>query len=246
MSAILTGLGVTHVTETGKRASGLAGAFLAESVTSGGTVDLAGTFAVAPGLGASLTALIPLAGGMTPSTLFAGVLNSFAGLGGGISPSVSFAGALSVTSPSANYVDLAGNIGGTSLYGRGKYGAGKYSRSGAVTPTFAATLSGKVDFSGGDLRPSITFAGNLGLQIGLRGGLAPSVAFAGRLGLDVRVVGDLPITVMFAADMISGPLWGSEVPAPPLWTADPGCPASPWSKDDLCDATWTETEMCNG
>jgi len=261
--AVVTSQGGVFVTETGKRASSLAGAFLAESVTTGGLVDLAGNLALTPALGGSLTAILSLSGNLAPSIPFVGSLGqifglsgdlapvvsfvgplqsilslagdlapatSFAGdlsqihsLTGNFAPAVTFTGALSLASEVVNYVDLAGNLGSTSRYGRGPYGMGKYSRGGPFTVVFAGELA---DWSGD---------------------LAPVVTFAGEVGFDLVVSGALPIEVTFAGDLISGSLWKQDPGCPPpLWAADPGCPPSPWSKDDQCDAAWTETELCSG
>jgi hypothetical protein len=106
-------------------------------------------------------------------------------LAGDLAPVVSFIADMTVVPAVINYVDLAGNIGGVSLYGRGKWGVGKYSRNGAMTPVFAADVTvGSTQDLAGDLSPSVTLAGSILVDAAnLAGGLAPSVAFAGSLDL---------------------------------------------------------------
>src|SRR4029077_10638745 len=76
-------------------------------------------------------------------------------------------------------VDLAGNLGGVSSYGKLSYGLKKYSRVAAFAPTFAAdfSVSPEVAFSG-DLAPAVSFGANLGVVWGLSGDLAPAVSFS--------------------------------------------------------------------
>ena len=89
-------------------------------------------------------------------------------------------------------VDLSGNIGGISHYGRGAYGRGPYSRDLRLSRRFS---SGDFDLVGtayffGDLSPSVTFAGAFGFDFLLGGDLAPQVTFAD-LSVDVSLAGDL-------------------------------------------------------
>src|SRR4029077_9675706 len=83
-------------------------------------------------------------------------------------------------------VDLAGNLGGVSSYGKLSYGLKKYSRVAAFVPTFAAdfSVSPQVAFSG-DLAPAVSFGADLGIAWGVSGDLAPAISFAA----DLNVVG---------------------------------------------------------
>ena len=119
MSGLFASYGATFLAETGARSSGL-GVFVTETVRSGATVDLAGDLAPSVALAADLTFVQALAGDLAPSLA----------LGAG----------LTVVPAPANYVDLAGNLGGASSYGVGGYGKGLYSRNGAITPAFAGNL----------------------------------------------------------------------------------------------------------
>lgn len=174
----------------------------------------------------------------------------------------------------ANFVDLAGNLGGVSSYGKGAYGAKLYSRVAAFEPTFATDLlvSAGITFSG-DLAPAVSFSANLGVIWGLSGDLAPAVSFGAdltrigfvdfsgdlalqiALGSSLSVVLDLlslaggltPIVVLGASSFISGPLWPAAEPCPPsMWTpTDLG--SSPWAPADPCDPVdWNDGELCNG
>ena len=158
----------------------------------------------------------------------------------------------------ANYVDLSGNLGGVSQYGRLKYGRGAYSRNGAFQPIFAGaldivgqdyfdgTLAPVVTFAGnlsltkelaGDLAPVVTFAADLGLVIGLAGDMAPQVDFSASLTLDMLFDGGFAFTVTFAAtELTSGPLWNSTQP----------CPPPMWTPTDSDSVEWEKSELCNG
>ena len=176
---------------------------------------------------------------------------------------------------SAPPVDLAGNLGGDSLYGRLKYGVGKYSRIAAFAPTFGADLTVSAGVAlFGDLAPTVSFATNLGIVFGVSGDLAPAVSFAadldvvgfvdlsgdlapqialgGSLSLDLALTaleGSFGFTVVYgAAEMISGPLWADTEPCPsPPWGPSEPCPPSLWTPVGPCDPVeWAETELCNG
>ena len=203
MSALVSNLGATFVTETGIRSSSVVGVHLSETVATGGaTVDLAGDLSPSIAFAADVSDIFALAGDLTVTVNFAAdvadlfsltgnlsVTVSFAAdvadifaLVGGLSPSVAFAADLTVDLKPANYVDLSGNLGGASSYGRGKYGAGKYSQNGAITPLFAGDTLQIVgeDLLVGDLAPVVSFAGNVSLLPGLVGDLAPQVSFRRR------------------------------------------------------------------
>ena len=157
----------------------------------------------------------------------------------------------------ANYVDLAGNLGGISHYGRLKYGLGHYSRISALAPTFAADLSilgfSAVDLAGG-LIPTVVLAADLDVHvdlIDLAGDLAPQIALEGSLSLDLPLTvlegGLTPIVVLGASSFVSGPLWASGAPVVPPWAPSEPCPPSMWTPIEPCDPVeWEESELCNG
>lgn len=122
-------------------------------------------------------------------------------------------------------VDLAGNLGGASLYGRGPYGRGLYSLGGAFEPTFSADLTiPAVPLLAGSLSPVVAFssailvdaahvAGNLAPVVTLSanfdivgnpyfdGDLAPVVTLAGHATLLTGLAGNLAPQVTLAATL---------------------------------------------
>ena len=218
---------------------------------------LAGDLAVTVNFAADVADLFSLTGDLAPSVAFGANLSVNLSFAGGLSPSVTFAADLTVTAAPANYVDLSGNLGGVSSYGRGKYGAGKYSRNGAITPIFAGdiqilgevlivgdlapvvTFHGDLSFAAelvGDLAPQVTFAADLSLVIGLAGDLAPQIDLGATLTGLVSLAGDLPVRIDFAASsLFSGPLWEGTEP----------CPLPPWAETDPCPPpVWASSEPC--
>ena len=158
-------------------------------------------------------------------------------------------------------VDLSGNIGGISHYGRGAYGRGPYSRIRAFQPIFAGDFQivGQ-QFFAGDLAPVVTFAADLGLVHDLAGDLAPSVTFAADLALIIDLAGDLSPKVTLGASLTGdwelGALDGSfgftvvlgasGLISGPLWEASTPCPPSMWTSEEPCDVDWQPSELCNG
>lgn len=172
-------------------------------------------------------------------------------------------------------VDLAGNLGGVSSYGKLAYGAKLYSRVAAFEPVFAADLlvSAGITFSG-DFAPTVSFSADLGVVWGVSGDLAPAISFGAdltvigfidfggdlapqialgsSLSVDVALTaldGSFGFTVVYgASEFVSGPLWAATEPCPPsLWTATEPCPPSLWTPTDLCDPVdWEESELCRG
>ena len=160
----------------------------------------------------------------------------------------------------ANAVDFTGNLGSPSSYGKLAYGKAHYSRGGPFAPIFAANLDivGQ-DFFAGDLRPVVTFAGNLtftqdlgagdlapvvtfaadlSLVVGLAGDLAHQIDLVASLTFDLPLTGDLPFQIAFA---------GSELTAGPLWAPSEPCPPSMWTPTEPCDPVeWEESTLCNG
>lgn len=142
-------------------------------------------------------------------------------------------------------VELAGNLGGSSYYGKLSYGKAPYSRISAFAPIFAADvivtpaigLSGdlhpvvsfgadlsvghSVAFSGG-LAPIIVLAADLDVHVNLidfAGGIAPQIALGGSLSLDLPLTalegGLTPNVVLGASSFVSGPLWEDAELCPP-------------------------------
>lgn len=175
-----------------------------------------------------------------------------------------------------NYVDLAGNLGGVSSYGKLSYGLKKYSRVAAFAPIFAADflVSAGVVFSG-DFAPTVSFSADLGVVFGVSADLAPVISFGadaldivgfidfgGDLALQIDLGGslslDLSLTVLegglapdvalAASSFISGPLWAASEPCPnPPWTPAEPCPPSLWTPTEPCDPVeWEKSELCNG
>jgi SPRY domain len=163
------------------------------------------------------------------------------------------------------FVDLAGNLGGISSYGKLSYGLKKYSRVAAFAPTFAAdfSVSPQVVFSG-DFAPAVSFGADLGVAWGVGGDLAPAISFSagaldvigfkdfsGDLALQIDLGSSLSVDLVLAAleggltlnvalgasSLVSGPLWA---------TAEP-CPPSMWTPVEPCDPVeWEKSELCNG
>ena len=174
-----------------------------------------------------------------------------------------------------NPVDLAGNLGGSSHYGKLSYGVGKYSRVAAFAPTFAAnfSVSPEVAFSG-DFAPAVSFSANFSVAWGLSGDLVPAISFGadlsvigyvdfggdlapqiglgGSLSLDLALTvlegGLTPIVALEASSFISGPLWAASEPCPsPPWAPSEPCPPSLWTPTEPCDPVeWEKSELCNG
>ena len=170
---------------------------------------------------------------------------------------------LDFVAPVGGVVDLAGNLGSPSAYGKLAYGRAHYGRGGPFAPIFAGNFDivGQ-DYFFGDLAPIVTFAGVLGFDILEAGDLAPQVTFAATLSLDYALDGDLApqvalgaslavdlafeaaldgafaFTVVYmASSMISGPLWAASTP----------CSPSMWTPIDPCDPVeWEDSELCNG
>jgi hypothetical protein len=153
-------------------------------------------------------------------------------------------------------VDLAGNLGGVSQYGRLKYGKGHYSRIDAFAPLFAADLTvvAALNLAGG-LTPTIVLAADLDVHVNLidlRGDLAPQIALEGALSLLVpldSLLGSFGFDVVYgASSFISGPLWaGSEPCPPPLWGPSEPCPPPVWMTAPPCEpVVWSKTRLCNG
>jgi len=131
-------------------------------------------------------------------------------------------------------VDLAGNLGGVSSYGRLSYGSKTYSRINAFTPIFGADL---------DVHVSL---------IDLRGDFASQIALGGSLSLDLSLTaleGSFGFSVVYgASSFISGPLWADTEPSPPpLWAESEPCPPPPWMTSPPCESVvWSKTRLCNG
>jgi hypothetical protein len=189
-----------------------------------------------------------LAGDLAPVVALSAGLAFSVGLTGDLTPSLAFAADISVVTIPVNYVDLAGNLGGSSAYGKLAYGTKSYSRSGAITPIFAGDLSGGVDDFTGDLAPVVTFAADLGLLVGLAGGITSQIGLGATLTGTADVEGDLPLQIVLAASgLISGPLWAPDTPAAPPWAPSEPCPPSMWTPTEPCDPVdWEESELCNG
>jgi hypothetical protein len=179
--------------------------------------------------------------------------------------------------PSAgpNFVDLAGNLGGVSSYGKLSYGLKKYSRVAAFAPAFAAdfSVSAGVVFSG-DFAPAVAFGADLGIVWGVSGDFAPAISFdavldvigfvdfSGDLALQIALGGSLsldlalgvleggltPIVALGASLFVSGPLWADTEPCPsPPWAPSEPCPPSLWTPIEPCDPVeWEKSELCNG
>jgi hypothetical protein len=131
-------------------------------------------------------------------------------------------------------VDLVGNLGGVSSYGRLSYGSKTYSRINAFTPIFGADL---------DVHVSL---------IDLRGEIAPQIALGGSLSLLVpldSLLGSFGFSVVYgASSFISGPLWAGSEPCPtPPWAESEPCPPPPWMTSPPCEpVAWSKTRLCNG
>jgi hypothetical protein len=171
-------------------------------------------------------------------------------------------------------IELAGNLGGVSSYGKLAYGLKLYSRVRAFEPILSAALTVSIGraFSG-DLAPIVLFGSSLGIVAGVSGDFVPTISFNADLGVFrlQNFVGDLapqiglgaalsvdlwftalaggltPNIALAASNLISGPLWtASPCPAPPWASSDP-CPPSLWTPTDPCDlAEWNASELCNG
>lgn len=137
----------------------------------------------------------------------------------------------------APFVELAGNLGGASPYGKLSYGLKQYSRVAAFVPILGAdlTVSAGVVFSG-DFAPAVSFAADLDVIgfVDLGGDFAPQVALGGSLSLDLPLTalegGLTPIVVLGASSFVSGPLWVDAEPCPsPPWTQSEPCPPSLWT-----------------
>ena len=259
MSALVSNLGATFVTETGIRSSSVVGVHLSETVATGGaTVDLAGDLSPSIAFAADVADLFSLTGDLSVTVSFAADVADIFALVGGLSPSVAFAADLTVDLKPANYVDLSGNLGGASSYGRGKYGAGKYSQNGAITPLFAGDTLQIVgeDLLVGDLAPVVSFAGNVSLLPGLVGDLAPQVTFAADLNVVIGLAGDLPLQIGLGATLTGDVPFGgdllvqidlaaSSLFSGPLWEGTEPCPLPPWAETDPClPPVWASSEPC--
>jgi hypothetical protein len=153
-------------------------------------------------------------------------------------------------------IDLAGNLGGVSQYGKLKYGKGHYSRIDAFAPLFAAdlTLAPVVNLAGG-LVPTIVLAADLDVHVNLidlAGGIAPQIALEGALSLLVpldSLLGSFGFEVVYgASSFISGPLWADTEPCPtPPWVESEPCPPPAWMITAPCEpVVWGKTRLCNG
>ena len=153
-------------------------------------------------------------------------------------------------------VELAGNLGGVSHYGKLKYGLGHYSRISPFAPVFAAdlTIAPVLDLSGA-LAPIIILAADLDVHVNLielSGGIAPQIALGGSLSLDLSLTaleGSFGFTVVLgASSFVSGPLWADSEPCPsPPWGPSEPCPPSMWTPVGPCDPVmWKKSELCNG
>jgi hypothetical protein len=153
-------------------------------------------------------------------------------------------------------IELAGNLGGVSQYGRLKYGLKHYSRIDAFAPIFAAdlTLAPVVNLAGG-LVPTIVLAADLDVHVNLidlAGGIAPQIALEGALSLLVpldSLLGSFGFDVVYGvSDFISGPLWADTEPCPPpLWGQSEPCPPPVWMRTPPSEpVVWGKTKMCNG
>ena len=143
-------------------------------------------------------------------------------------------------------VELAGNLGGSSHYGKFSYGKAHYSRISAFAPIFSAdvTITPAIGLSG-DLHPVVSFGADLSVShtallsgglapiivlaadldvhvnlIALGGGIAPQIALGGSLSLDLPLNvlegGLTPNVVLGASSFVSGPLWADASLARPL------------------------------
>ena len=216
------------------------------------------------------SALYAMAGGIGGSDAW--TANFGASAFSGAVPSGFTAGWPTISAPP---VDLAGNLGGISSYGKLSYGLKQYSRVAAFAPTFGAdlTVSAGVALSG-DLAPTVSFGANFGIVFGvsgdlvpaisfgadldvigfvdLSGDLAPQIALGGSLSLLVpldSLLGSFGFTVVYgAAEMLSGPLWADSEPCPsPPWAPSEPCPPSLWTPIGPCDPVeWEKSELCNG
>lgn len=139
--------------------------------------------------------------------------------------------------PAGAIVDLAGNLGDSSDYGKLSYGLKIYSRINAFAPTFAADVivTPAINLSG-DLAPVIVFAADLvGApgQVVLAGGIAPQIVLGGpltALSVDGTLRGSLPLSIVLGASMTAGPLWAASEPCPPpAWAESEPCPPSMWT-----------------
>ena len=181
-----------------------------------------------------------------------------------------FVADLTVVPAVVNYVDLAGNLGGVSSYGRHKYGIGKYSRYGAMEPVFAAALTVvSTDELAGNLAPSIVFAssgldligtadlaGNLAPSVsfgpasvsvdpGFAGDLSPSIAFAGELGFDSVIAGDLPVFVDFSGTLAFDALIDGDLPFTVTFAGGELTAGPLWEREDPCPvAPWGPSSTC--
>ena len=173
-------------------------------VSTANYVDIAGDITASVGLGADVTFVRDLAGDLPVSIFFwADHTEDDIGIYGGFASVVSFAADLTVVS-APRYVDLAGNLGGASIYGRGKYGAGKYSVNGAIEPWLSAALDVVgIHLLAGELAPIVSFAGDVSLLpfVKFTGDLAPLVTFAGNLTAIDSETGDLTLFVSFAGQL---------------------------------------------
>jgi hypothetical protein len=153
-------------------------------------------------------------------------------------------------------IELAGNLGAPSSYGKLSYGLKHYSRGGPFAPIFSAdlTITPALNLSG-DLAPVIVLAADLDVHVNLielGGNLAPQIAFGGLLSLDLPLTvldgGLTPIVVLAASSFISGPLWADSEPCPsPPWAPSEPCLPPPWMTTAPCDPiVWSKTRMCNG
>lgn len=242
-----------------------------------GFVDLAGNLAPSTTLAANLTvigATVDLAAGLTPSWAFAANLTIVSAAGNYVdfagnlgSPSaygkLSY-GELHYSRISAFQPIFAADF---TLVGQAFFGGdlrptvtfnGALGRIGALagdlrpTVTFGGVLTvpAYVDFAG-NLSPQVSFGASLTETVSLSGDLAPQIALGGSLGLLLQFTsyeGGLSFDVVLgASSMISGPLWGEEVPVQPPWGPSEPCPPSLWTPVEPCDPVdWEETELCRG
>jgi hypothetical protein len=153
-------------------------------------------------------------------------------------------------------VDLAGNLGAPSYYGKRSYGLGHYSRIDAFAPVFSAaiTVVAALNLAGG-LTPTLVLAADLDVHVNLielRGDLAPQIVLEGALSLDLPLTaleGSFGFSVVYrASSFISGPLWADAEPCPsPPWAESEPCPPPAWMTAPPCDpVVWSKTRLCNG